>query len=163
MKKNIIIKSLLRGAVTLLLAGCMFTMTACGNGKSKEVEAYENSLLSFKESIDDIGAKIDAIDANNSDASNELLYYVDYINKNFQALLSLQVPSGYESITRLNEKAADYMASASTYFHTAYEAEIFDEEAYNTANTYYLKAFEMVNYTGQVLQGVDITFASDEN
>ena len=154
----------LKVVVALLsLTAMTVCLTACGSGKSAAVTAYEKDLLSFKSSIDDIGAKINAIDASAADATNELLYYVDYINKDFQALLTLSVPEGYESITRLNEKAASYMESATSYFHTAYEANPFDSEAYNTANTYYAKAFEMVNYTGQVLQGAEISFATDDN
>lgn len=146
----------------LVLGLTMVCSVGCGGGKSAAVEAYEGKLLEFKTSVEGIGEKIDAINAQSDDAVNELLFYVDAINNDFQALLDLTVPEGYESITRLNEKAANYMSSAAEYFHSAYGGDAFDENAYATANTYYAKAFEMVNYTGQVLQGANISFASDE-
>ena len=138
-----------------LLAGCG------SDGKVSELESYEKDLLDFKSAVEDIGTKINEIDATHDDCKNELLFYVDALKDDFKKLSELEIPEGYETVTRLNEKATEYMSTAADYFHTAFEGEVFDEDAYETANTYYYKAFEFVNYTGQVIQGVDITFQSD--
>lgn len=141
----------------------MASLTGCGSKKNESVETFRSDIDSFAASILEIDAQINTIDPYTDDAVTQLLTYYDALEAEFVSLSELNIPEDYEDVERLADKASEYMTTAVSYFHTAFESETLDTELLSQASVYYEKAFTFVNYIGEVLMGNHITFQSDLN
>lgn len=142
----------------LVLSVVLTTLTSCGNIQSQETSLYQNDMTNFTNTIVAIGENINQIDADSDTAVSELLAYYDEMDEAFLSLTEMDIPSEYADAEILAERASKYMTQAVLYYHTAFEAEVLDEMALETANTYYEKAITYVNYIGEVLLGSHVTF-----
>lgn len=138
-------------------------LSGCGSKKDESVETFRSDIDSFADSILEIDAQINAIDPYADDAVMQLLTYYDALEAEFVSLSELSVPESYADAERLADKASEYMSTAVSYFHAAFEGELLDTEMLSQASVYYEKAFTFVNYIGEVLMGNHITFQSDLN
>ncbi|MCM1103548.1 MAG: hypothetical protein NC409_05525 [Clostridium sp.] len=142
----------------LVLSVVLTSLTSCGNIQSQETSLYQNDMTNFTNTIVAIGENINQIDADSDTAVSELLAYYDEMDEAFLSLTEMDIPSEYADAEILAERASKYMTQAVLYYHTAFEAEVLDEMALETANTYYEKAITYVNYIGEVLLGSHVTF-----
>lgn len=142
----------------VLLSG---TLAGCGKKENSELTAFQTELDEFMASIADLNTKINNINPTSDNAVNELLSYYDMLDAEFAELAEIPIPEEYSDVERLADSAGKYMSEAVSYYHVAFEGEYLDEDIFNLGSSYYEKAFTFVNYIGQVLMGVDITFQSD--
>lgn len=140
--------------LSLLLSGC-------GSKKDQELETFQKQLDDFSAAVLELDSNINGINPTSDDAVTKLLSYYDTLETEFENLAAISVPEEYSDIARLSAKASEYMSEAVSYYHTAFESETLDPDILSLASSYYEKAFEFVNYIGQVLMGADITFQSD--
>lgn len=143
-------------ALTLIVL--LSVLTSCGSLPSQETGLYQNDMTNFTNTIVAIGENINQIDAGSDTAVSELLSYYDEMDDAFFSLTEMDIPAEYSDAEILAERASKYMTQAVLYYHTAFESEILDEMALETANTYYEKAITYVNYIGEVLLGGHVTF-----
>ncbi len=142
----------------LLLA---IALCGCGKKTDTELDTFQAELDEFTTSVSELDAKINSINPTSDNAVNELLSYYDLLDTEFQELAAISVPEEYSDVTRLSASASEYMSEAVSYYHIAFESEYLDQDILRRASSYYEKAFEFINYIGQVLLGADITFQSD--
>lgn len=128
--------------------------TACGHtNEEKELADFSSSISSFTASIQDANQQINELDVNDANASQELLSILDGLDEKFKELADLSVPEQYQSIETLADEASENMTNAVSYFHSAYEGEVFDEQDADVAYQYYTRAMVRIEYIGYVLVG----------
>ena len=128
--------------------------TACGHtNEEKELADFSSSISSFTASIQDANQQINELDVNDVNASQELLSILDGLDEKFKELADLSVPEQYQSIETLADEASENMTNAVSYFHSAYEGEVFDEQDADVAYQYYTRAMVRIEYIGYVLVG----------
>ena len=129
-------------------------LTACGHtNEEKELADFSSSISSFTVSIQDANQQINELDVNDANASQELLSILDGLDEKFKELADLSVPEQYQSIETLADEASENMTNAVSYFHSAYEGEVFDEQDADVAYQYYTRAMVRIEYIGYVLVG----------
>lgn len=129
-------------------------LTACGHtNEEKELADFSSSISSFTASIQDANQQINELDVNDANASQELLSILDGLDEKFKELADLSVPEQYQSIETLADEASENMTNAVSYFHSAYEGEVFDEQDADVAYQYYTRAMVRIEYIGYVLVG----------
>lgn len=129
-------------------------LTACRHtNEEKELADFSSSISSFTASIQDANQQINELDVNDANASQELLSILDGLDEKFKELADLSVPEQYQSIETLADEASENMTNAVSYFHSAYEGEVFDEQDADVAYQYYTRAMVRIEYIGYVLVG----------
>ena len=129
-------------------------LTACGHtNEEKELADFSSSISDFTASIQDANQQINELDVNDTNASQELLSILDGLDEKFKELADLSVPEQYQSIETLADEASENMTNAVSYFHSAYEGEVFDEQDADVAYQYYTRAMVRIEYIGYVLVG----------
>ena len=129
-------------------------LTECGHtNEEKELADFSSSISSFTASIQDANQQINELDVNDANASQELLSILDGLDEKFKELADLSVPEQYQSIETLADEASENMTNAVSYFHSAYEGEVFDEQDADVAYQYYTRAMVRIEYIGYVLVG----------
>lgn len=137
------------GTLTTILC-----LTACGHtNEEKELADFSSSISDFTASIQDANQQINELDVNDANASQELLSILDGLDEKFKELADLSVPEQYQSIETLADEASENMTNAVSYFHSAYEGEVFDEQDADVAYQYYTRAMVRIEYIGYVLVG----------
>lgn len=136
-------------------------LSGCGKKKDAALETFQAQLDNFTNAVMKLDTDINSINPTSDNAVTQLLSYYDELNIQFAALAAIPVPDEYSDVARLSQKASEYMSQAVAYYHTAFESEFLDQDILDLASSYQKKAFDFVNYIGQVLMGADITFQSD--
>lgn len=134
-------------AAVLCLSGCSETNT------EKELADFSSSISAFTTVIKNVNEQINEIDTSSEDASEQLLEILDELDTEFQELAGLAVPEQYKSIESLADEASTNMTNAVSYYHSAYEAEDFNEQDAEIAYEYYTRAMTRVQYIGYILVG----------
>lgn len=147
MIKNKSFKILAIFSVLMCLGGCSNT------DEEKELASFSASISEFTTVIQDANDQINSIDTTSESASDELLAILDNLDKEFQELAELAIPEQYQSIEDLADEASSNMTNAVSYFHSAYEAESFNEQDADIAYQYYTRAMTRIQYIGYVLVG----------
>lgn len=129
-------------------------LCACGHTEEeRELADFSASISDFTAAIQDADQQINELDTTTEDASDRLLELLDGLDEEFKSLAELSVPEQYQSIETLADEASENMTNAVSYFHSAYEAEEFNEQDANVAYQYYTRAMTRVEYIGYVLVG----------
>ena len=140
---------------TLLLTTVMLLtllLTACG--KDPQVTQFKQDIDNFCSDISAIDTVMNTIDATSDYAREELLGYLDDLDKHFLEFADLDFPKDFDYLEPLADEASKYMTEAVTYYHKAYaEAEKYDEThaAYATEN--YSRAWKRIQIIISFLHG----------
>ena len=135
---------------------CAILITAlflCGCGESKELTAFRTDFDNFCTSVAEIDNSINNIDASAEDASAKLLTLLDELDVKFQELAALKVPKQFSYMEELADEASENMTLAVDNYHTAFEAEFYDNSAANIASQYYERAYKRVQYMITFMHG----------
>ncbi|MCM1121666.1 MAG: hypothetical protein NC416_03695 [Eubacterium sp.] len=133
-----------------LLCGLLFT--ACGKN-DEELTAYQEDMNTFFEHIAVFNDGMNAIDATADDATIQLLSYLDQLQAEFTWMAEITVPEQFSAVESLADEADENMQQAVALYHTAYEAESFDEAVAQAAREYYDRANIRIQYIIQILHG----------
>lgn len=129
----------------------LFLLTGCGS--KKELEEYKANMETFYSDISQYDAVINSIDVNSETSVTELLTALDYLAERFTWMSSLPIPKEFEEITTLAAEAGEYMTTAVSMFHQAYESDPFDAAVAQAAKGYYDRANKRAIYILSVLHG----------
>ena len=142
----------------LLLAGC---------GEDEQLTAYQEDMNTFFEHIADIDEGMNAIDATANDAKQQLLSYLDQLQAEITWMAELETPEQFSMVDSLADEADENMRQAVALYHSAYEAEVFDEAFAQAAREYYERSNLRIQYIrmifqGEIPEGEGITYIEDE-
>lgn len=129
-------------------------LCACGDTiEEKELATFSKEMSSFTVTIKNADEDINAIDVSSPSATDDLLLILDQLQVSFSTLADLSVPEQFKSIEELADDASEYMNNAVSYFHSAYEGEIFNEQDADIAFQYYTRAMKRIEIIGYALTG----------
>ena len=141
---------LLKYCVFILLISVL--MTGCGQKNNEQLMAYKESMDAFYNKLAYYDSSINGINAEDENAKNQLLQYMDEMNETYQEMAALEIPEEFSGISEIAVEAADYMQMANDAYHQAYDGE-FNEDYEQLAGQYYGRANSRVQVMLQVLHG----------
>lgn len=150
--------------ILCVLLVCGVLLTACG--QDEELTAYQEDMNTFFEHIASYHEGMNAIDASAPDAKNQLLSYLDQLQTEFAWMAELTVPDEFSAVDSLADEADENMRQAVALYHSAYEAEVFDEPTAQAAREYYDRANIRIQYIvsilhGEIPEGEGITYTEE--
>lgn len=134
-------------------------LLVCGCGKSDdtaELEVYRASIDTFCENVAYIDSEMNQLDGSNSSDVKTLLSYLDTLEDQFLQLSELEAPEEFAVADDLADSAYENMSLAVSYYHQAYEDEIFNQNYADAALEYYKRATSRVQSILQLLRGEEI-------
>ena len=152
--------------IALLLTTCLaFSATGCGG--NKDLTKYKNEMDAFFADVEVIHNKINTINYESETAIDELLAYLDDLDKEFKSMAAIDVPKEFSSIESLADEASENMTLAVEKYHEAYSKDSYNEYTDATADEYYKRANKRFQYIidilhGQMPEGDDITIEEEE-
>lgn len=135
-----------------------FCLSGCGN-KSEEEAAladFSEAISNFTDYIKNADDQLNALNPEKEEAVDEMLSILDEMNTEFANLAEKEVPEQYQAIHELAVAASENMSEAVFYYHSAFEAENFNEQEADAAYEYYTRSMQDIEYIGYVLTGDDI-------
>ncbi len=136
----------------LLLLLFLTAITLNGCGRDTELENYKANMNQFFENIRVFHESINAIDPNSETAVSELLRLLDSMNTSFAQMASLEVPDGFPGVEQLADEASEYMNTAVSYYHQAYDGE-YNANLEDAARQNYERANVRFQYIVSILHG----------
>lgn len=131
----------------------LFTINLCGCGKNATLENYKANMNQFFENIKVIDSSINSIDANSETATSQLLTLLDTMDTSFAQMASLEVPDSFPGVEQLADEASSYMTEAVSYYHQAFDGEIYDANSADIARQNYERANVRIQYIITILHG----------
>lgn len=138
-----------------ILCLCFGLLIISGCGNDKQLEEYKKNMETFYSEISTYDSTINSIDVNSETSVSELLTALDQIAEKFTWMAELPIPEEFSSIETLASEAGEYMTTAVSLFHQAYESEPFDSQTAANAKEYYDRANKRILYILAVLRGED--------
>jgi hypothetical protein len=144
--------------IFLIAALGTLSLAGCGKNSDEEIEmaAFSSSISDFTSYINDANEKINSLDTTQSDSKLELLNILDDMDSEFSKLTEIDVPTQYASVKTFAEGASKNMSSAVSYYHLAYDTDIYDENDADAAYEHYTRAMLEIECIGYVLSGDEI-------
>lgn len=144
---------------------CGLWLTGCG--EDEQLTAYQEDMNTFFAHIADIDEGMNAIDATTDDAKQQLLSYLDQLQAEITWMAELETPDQFSMVDSLADEADENMRQAVALYHSAYEAEVFDEALAQAAREYYDRVNLRIQYIrmifqGEIPEGEGITYIEDE-
>lgn len=147
--------------VSLLITASLILMCLAGCGKAvdnTELEAYKTSMESFFTALEKANTDINAIDATDQDAINSLFEQFDILEKEFNKMAELKVPTEnvpdtFVYIEALADEAAKYMTDANNYLKQSFDGSSYNENTVKPALECYQRANKRVLYIIDLLHG----------
>lgn len=139
-------------ALLLSVAVTASILTGC-NSDENELDSYRSAVESFYDDVIEINDNINAIDAENEKAPQQLLDELDDLNTIFQDFADLDVPREYAAVEDLADEAASFMNEAVALYHSSFNEGTFNDFSAGMAYEKYCRAIVRINYIGDILQG----------
>ena len=132
----------------------LICLSGCGHSThQKELADFSVAMTDFTQKVKAANDNINALDSTNPDSVSELLFLLDNLELEFEALSETPVPEQYKSISDLSSEAKENMANAVDYYHIAFESTTFSVDDADIAYQYYTRAMTRIQYIGYVLAG----------
>lgn len=138
-----------------VLAFCL-GLTGCG-GEDPEISKFMEDINSFCSEVAAIDAGINQIDAQSESAKDELLSYLDQLDRSFQTFAAIPVPADYAYMEELADEASSYMTTAVSAYHEAFGENSYNEYTADYARQNYERAYKRVTVILKLLHGEDIS------
>lgn len=152
-----------KGTISLTFAILLtaLVVTGCGkNDAADELSTYKASMTTFCDNISYINDQINSLDGTGESDVEDLLKNLDTLNEQFAQMAELTVPDKFGAVEDLADGASENMSMAVSYYHEAYDSDVFNQNYADAAYEYYTRANTRLNYILQILHGEEI---SDEN
>ncbi|MCR4618546.1 MAG: hypothetical protein K5669_10255 [Lachnospiraceae bacterium] len=137
-----------------MLTALSFTGCTSNEDKSAQLTEFRNTVDTFCETIASLDSSIN--NAGDSDDTASVLSNLDTLNTSFAEFASVDFPKDYDYLENLADEAADYMSTAVTSYHQAFE-QCTDKESfenkYNYAGENYSRAYKRINVIVSFLNG----------
>lgn len=149
--------------ILLLAISAIAGISGCGKNSEEEkaLADFSQSISDFSVAIREADEKINSLDVSSDTSVDELLQILDDLDAEFAKLAEIEVPPQYAGIEPLADQAGENMSEAVSYYHSAFEAESFNQNDADVAYQYYERAMQRVEYIGYILTGDEIP--EDEN
>ncbi len=149
--------------ILLLAISAAAGISGCGKNSEEEkaLADFSQSMSDFSVAIREADEKINSLDVSSDTSVDELLQILDDLDAEFTKLAEIEVPPQYAGIEPLADQAGENMSEAVSYYHSAFEAESFNQNDADVAYQYYERAMQRVEYIGYILSGDEIP--EDEN
>ena len=141
-----------RVVLTVILMSVILVMSGCGRKYDPELQSYKRNMTDFYDRLAGYDKKINSIDPESAGAKQELLGYLDEMNKVYDIMAGIEIPDQFSGISDIAVEAAEYMQKADEFYHQAYDNE-FDENSEMLASQYYQRANSRVLVMLEVLHG----------
>ena len=140
--------------IKLLLAGCVLCLgiTACNN-VDPELTKFKNDVDNFCDSIAEIDASMNAIDATSENAPDQLLGYLDELDVRFKNFADLDFPSDFDHLEGLADSASMFMTEAVKDYHESFSNGSYNEYTAEIASHNYAVSMKAINYIIAFLHG----------
>lgn len=155
--------------ILLILCICLLCgLWLVGCGEDEQLTAYQEDMNTFFEHIADFNEGMNAIDASAEDATQQLLSYLDQLQAEITWMSELETPDQFSAVDSLADEADENMRQAVALYHSAYEAEVFDEATAQAAREYYDRANLRIQYIimilhGEIPEGEGITYTEENS
>ena len=149
--------------IFLLAFGVAACISGCGGNSDEEkaLAEFSQAISEFSDAIHEADENINGLDISDSGSVDELLQILDDLDSEFSRFAEIAVPEQYAGIESLADQASQNMSEAVSYYHSAFEAETFNQSDADVAYQYYGRAMQRVEYIGYILTGDEIP--EDEN
>lgn len=101
----------------------------------------------------DAEEQINALDASQKESVDELLSILDGMDDKIATFGKITPPPQYTGIAIPLETASEHMSNAASYFHSAYESEVFNENDASVAYQHYEISMKWLRVTGYIIAG----------
>ena len=132
--------------LSLLLSGCTSTT-------NPENVKFKNDVENFCNSISELDASINKIDATSENATAQLLEYLDEVDMRFQTFSQLDFPTDFDYLESLADEASEYMTEAVSYYHKAFSNGSYNEFTAEYAQENYSRAIKRIKIIISFLKG----------
>ena len=143
----------LKNKIRILIAGFFASMALSGCGEDPELTQFQNDIESFCTEISQIDTSINNIDASSEGAVSELLSYLDDLDEAFQNFAELDFPEEFNYLEEIADQAGEYMTTAVSGYHEAYNNGSYDENTAAYASENYSRAYKRVQIIITFLHG----------
>lgn len=113
-------------------------------------------MNTFCDNISYIDNQINALDGTGESDVETLLKHLDTLDNQFSQMAELTVPDEFATVDSLADEASQNMSMAVSYYHQAYEADVFNSNYADAAYEYYTRANIRLGYILQILHGEEI-------
>lgn len=163
--EEIVLKTVNKLVILCVSLLCGLWLTGCG--EDEQLAAYQEDMNTFFRHIANIDEGMNAIDASADDAIDQLLSYLDQLQAEITWMAELETPDQFSTVDSLADEADENMRQAVALYHSAYEAEVFEEAFAQAAREYYDRANLRIQYIrmifqGEIPEGEGITYIEDE-
>ncbi len=149
----------------LALLCCLGFLWMTGCGEYPEMDSYKENMNQFFENISYYDTAINSIDPDSDSAASELLSLLDSMAVSFSQMAELPVPDVFVGVEELADEASEYMNTAVSLYHQAFEEETFNEFIADAAKENYDRANLRLQYIISILHGEmpEDIFVSDDS
>ncbi len=137
---------------------CALCLSGCQKSNEDEVAlaSFSSSVEDFTNYMKDAEEKINTLDVSKKESVDELLSILDGMNDKIAAFSKIAPPTQYTGILEPLETASDHMSSAASYFHSAYESEVYNENDASVAYQHYQISMKWIRIAGYIIAGDEI-------
>ncbi len=145
----------------ILLTASVICLLLTGCGPDPKLAAFENDMNAFCDSAARLNASINDLagtleNGNLSFAREQLLFYLDELDGEFQKLAQIEFPEKYAYLEELSAEAGQYMSEAVSSYHALYGSEdSFTEAMAQYAEENYARANRRLQIILSVIHGED--------
>ncbi|MCH5260477.1 MAG: hypothetical protein J1F18_12020 [Lachnospiraceae bacterium] len=152
----------------ILCIGLLCGLWITGCGQDEKLTAYQEDMNTFCEHIVDIDEGMNSIDTSADDYIDQLLSYLDRLEDEVAWMAELETPDQFSAVDSLADEADENMKQAVALYHSAYEAEEYDEVTAQAARQYYERANLRIQYIimilhGEIPEGEGITYTEENS
>ena len=144
--------------ILLLTLLCIF-LNGCSKAPAANTK-FMNEFNTFCTNVSDINEAINKLEniptdeAGLTEATQNLMYYLDMLDDEFKKLSNIDFPEEYDGLEKLADEASEYMTEAVRSYHIVYEEE-YTESMEEYANNNYSRAYKRVQYMVTTMNGSD--------
>lgn len=140
--------------IILSLVACTICTSGCSKSRATaKLDEYYEGMNSFITESNNLLEQIDEIDSTEENSADDMLRYLDALDKQFHTLSDMSVPEQFSANEILADEAYLYMAEAVRLFHRYYEDVDAGTEVHEAAIRNYERAIGRVDYISQILKG----------
>ncbi len=134
---------------------CALCLSGCKKTNEDEIAlaSFSASVEDFTNYMKDAEEQINALDASQKESVDELLSILDGMDDKIAAFGKITPPPQYTGIAIPLETASEHMSNAASYFHSAYESEVFNENDASVAYQHYEISMKWLRVTGYIIAG----------
>jgi hypothetical protein len=142
---------------TCKILACILLLCAlacgCGEKTNPEHVKFKNDVDNFCNSIAELDASINKIDATSDTATTQLLGYLDEVELRFKNFADLDFPAEFDYLENLADETSSYMSVAVEYYHNAFSNGSYNEYTAEYAQENYSRAIKRIKIIITFLKG----------